>query len=245
MRISVFGHGCVGKTSLIKRYLYDAFDELYKETIEDIFHKDVICNNQMCDLTILDAAGNYQFPAMRKLAIQQSDGFIIVYSIDNIASFTEAKRLREIIVETKNTTHVPLLLVGNKVDAGFRRITPIEVNELIKCWGQKVQHVETSAKNNLNVQLVFTSLIKMVDEFRNEILEVDSLRVMNPSPFSNMRKSLRQSTQSLMQTTRKLSISSKNRSVSLGSIPVHDLTVVLVADPYTEYTPKKPTFSIK
>ena len=46
-------------------------------------------------LDLLDTSGSHQFPAMRELAIRQSDAFLLVYAIDNIASWEVLATLRE------------------------------------------------------------------------------------------------------------------------------------------------------
>lgn len=202
MRIAVFGCGRVGKTSIIKRFLFDRFEEKYFETIEDIYRKVVNCNNQTIDLTMVDTAGNYQFPAMRELAIKQSNGFILVYAIDNVPSFQEAARLRDIIVSTKNNDNSPILLVGNKIDAGFRRVQRSEASQLMRTWGSKAQHIETSAKNDENIDLLFNSLIAMIDEQNNEeMIEMSSnLKDATKYRFSSMRASVRNSTMKASRT---------------------------------------------
>lgn len=218
MRIAVFGCGRVGKTSIIKRFLFDRFEEKYFETIEDIYRKVVNCNNQTIDLTIVDTAGNYQFPAMRELAIKQSNGFILVYAIDNVPSFQEATRLRDIIVSTKNNDNSPILLVGNKIDAGFRRVQRSEASQVMRTWGSKAQHIETSAKNDENIDLLFNSLIAMVDEQNNEeMIEMSSnLKDATKYRFSSMRASVRNSTMRASRTfsTRSFSFAKRDRQKS-------------------------------
>lgn len=205
---------------MIKKYLFDTYDDQYFETIEELYKKIVTSNNQTIDLTVIDTAGNYQFPAMRELAIKKSDGFILVYSIDNVPSFTEVKRLRDIIAKVKRVDDVPILVVGNKIDAGFRRIQRSEASEAIKTWGPKTQHIETSVKLDYNVDLVFNSLISMIDEQNNEKLEITTMKNMSRYRLSSMRASVRNTTrrasQSFSKSSRKLSLPSRSRMKSMS-----------------------------
>lgn len=57
-----------------------------------------------------------QFPAMRALSIQSADAFILVYDVTDANSFCELKLLRDQIHETKATSSVPIVVVGNKTD---------------------------------------------------------------------------------------------------------------------------------
>eukprot|EP00794_Sanderia_malayensis_P017884 gene17884-19667_t len=166
VRIVVFGSGGVGKTSLIKRYLNNSFDEKYQPTIEDDYRKVVTYKGNLCDLTILDTAGTHQFPAMRKLAINNGDGFIIVYSIDDQLSLAEAKRQFEEIRDIKGSEEVPVVLLGNKSDrspTGRRKISREVGMETVEEWGITSCHMETSARLNHNVTNAFDKILQLID----------------------------------------------------------------------------------
>ena len=145
---------------------------------------------QTSDVTILDTAGNYQFPAMRKLAIEKAHGCIIVYSIDCIKSFEEAKRLHDIIVDIRGKNGIPMVVVGNKIDADVTEVTQCEINK-IASWGSKIEHIKTSAKGDLNVKSVFDYLMHIIREKNNEGKINESIRSVNRSRFSTMRHSIR------------------------------------------------------
>ena len=56
-------------------------------------------------IEIVDTTGDPQFPAMRKLNIQNGDAFVLVYSVTDIESFRTATALSEIILELKGTDY--------------------------------------------------------------------------------------------------------------------------------------------
>ena len=170
----MFGLGGVGKTSLIHRFLFNKFDSAYTATIEDDYRQVITYNNHIVDVTVLDTAGNYQFPAMRKHAIQHGHGFVLVYAIDDTSSLEEVKRLYdEISANKKDSGKCPLILVGNKTDkspVGKRKVTNESVQEVLDDWSDNVEHIETSAKFNHNVSLIFNKLIGIIDEKNIETL---------------------------------------------------------------------------
>ena len=40
IRLVFLGGGSVGKTAIIKRFLFDTYPEKYRPTVEDLFHKE-------------------------------------------------------------------------------------------------------------------------------------------------------------------------------------------------------------
>ena len=74
-----------------------------------------------CVLEILDTAGTEQFASMRDLYIENSQGFVVLYSVTNHQTFLEIKSMREQIVRVKDCEKVPVLLMGNKVDLESQR----------------------------------------------------------------------------------------------------------------------------
>ena len=176
----MFGLGGVGKTSLIHRFLFNKFDSSYTATIEDDYRQVITYNNHIIDVTVLDTAGNYQFPAMRKHAIQHGHGFILVYAIDNAASLEEVKRLYAEIVDNKEPDACRLVLVGNKIDKsplGKRKVEREAVQAVIENWNESIEHIETSAKINHNVSMVFNKLIGIIDEKNIETLGYSNIGI--------------------------------------------------------------------
>lgn len=120
------GAAKVGKSSLITQFLYGTFSTKYKRTIEEMHHGDFNVSGVRLTLDILDTSGAYEFPAMRALSMQSADAFILVYDITDSDSFAEVRALRDQIHETKESTAVPIVVVGNKVDlaeTGARQVS--------------------------------------------------------------------------------------------------------------------------
>ncbi|XP_020893027.1 ras-related protein Rap-2a-like [Exaiptasia diaphana] len=160
--IVFFGDSCVGKTSLIQRYLGYGFSDEYQPTIEDFYIKHVFHQKKTCELQLIDTSGTYEFPAMRKVDILKADAFVLVYS--NSATFKRLNRYRgEILEERKEKC--PCIIVCNKSDLGSQtsyidhKGMQISIRNLVETqW--KYQWMECSAKENILVEEIFDRLLQ-------------------------------------------------------------------------------------
>lgn len=62
--------------------------------------------NKRCSKCTQHQIGTYQFPAMRKLAINSGDAFILVYSVDNPQSFDDLEQLRQTILAEREQAYL-------------------------------------------------------------------------------------------------------------------------------------------
>ena len=66
---------------------------------------------------------------MLALFISSADAFILVYDVTDATTFEEVRMIRDQIHETKGTTAVPIVVVGNKIDLVAENIDLREVSE--------------------------------------------------------------------------------------------------------------------
>lgn len=158
-KVVVLGSGGVGKSALTVKFVTGQFVEKYDPTIEDFYRKEIDVDNNPSILEILDTAGTEQFASMRDLYIKNGQGFLLIYSLLNRQTFTDLKPMRDQILRVKNSDSVPLILVGNKSDMfDEREVSANEAKVLAEEWS--CPHFETSAKNNSNVDEVFTEIVR-------------------------------------------------------------------------------------
>ncbi|KAF7265958.1 ras-related protein Rap-2a isoform X2 [Rhynchophorus ferrugineus] len=158
-KIVVMGAAKVGKSSIITQFLYSTFSSKYKRTVEEMHHGDFNVQGVHLTLDILDTSGAYEFPAMRALSISSADAFVLVYDVTDANTFEEARALRDQIHETKCSTNVPIVVVGNKIDLTGDREVDTATTESVVTVDWENGFVEASAKENTNVSKVFKELL--------------------------------------------------------------------------------------
>ncbi|XP_028829777.1 ras-related protein Rap-2a-like isoform X2 [Denticeps clupeoides] len=160
VRLVFLGAAGVGKTALIHRFLQDTFEPKHRRTVEELHSKDYEIGGVKVTVEIMDTSGSYSFPAMRKLSIQNSDAFALVYAIDDPKSLEAVKIFREEILEVKEDKYTPIVVVGNKLDCeSDRQVSAEDVLSTVELdWNHSF--LETSAKENENVVEVFRELLQ-------------------------------------------------------------------------------------
>lgn len=73
-RVVVLGAPKVGKTNILQRFLGGEFEEGYEPTTEDFHRKLFYIRGQAYQIDLLDASGERNFPAKRRLSILTGDG---------------------------------------------------------------------------------------------------------------------------------------------------------------------------
>lgn len=175
MNFAILGSSHTGKTSLVKRFLCGSFSDKYNPTSMDVFeeHYKLDATDVGVSYRIFDITGADDFPAMRQLAINSAETFVIVYAVNDRKSFEDAKKVKMEILKTKGRGDAPILLVANKcdVDKEDHVVESEEGRVLAKLWG--CHFVETSAKISQNIDNLFTEpLIKML---KQKYPELDTL----------------------------------------------------------------------
>lgn len=161
-RVVVLGSGGVGKTSLITRFTSDEFTEDYNPTVEDLYETPLNLTPKITAVfDIVDTAGSYNFPAMRKLTVDEGDAFILVYSVEDESSLHEVLKIRSEIIEAKGTNSVPMILVANKCDIPEedRQLTAEKISETLIKAGVDCLSIAASARYGFNVIATFKALL--------------------------------------------------------------------------------------
>ncbi|MHA2282369.1 MAG: Rab family GTPase [Promethearchaeota archaeon] len=151
-KITLFGPGGVGKTSLLLRYIKDYFRDGLKKTIGSTFLiKDVDIDGKSVRLLLWDIGGQPQFHKLRTIYFKGSNGALGVFDLSSSQTLLKIPGWISSIKKTVKKT-IPMLLLGNKVDLK-REIDQEEAEDLAKRLG--CEYLETSAKTGENVERAF------------------------------------------------------------------------------------------
>lgn len=153
-RICLIGNASVGKTSLLKTYTSNPFQNKYMPTVGVDFqvvtlkYKEIIAK-----VHIWDTAGEERFKSISSNYYRSSHGFIYVYDITDADSLNSLENWITLTNEHTNS-NVINFLVGNKIDLeNDRKVSTNQGKEFAS--KHNLIFLETSAKTNENVQRLF------------------------------------------------------------------------------------------
>eukprot|EP00009_Paramoeba_aestuarina_P001782 CAMPEP_0201506568 /NCGR_PEP_ID=MMETSP0161_2-20130828/483_1 /ASSEMBLY_ACC=CAM_ASM_000251 /TAXON_ID=180227 /ORGANISM="Neoparamoeba aestuarina, Strain SoJaBio B1-5/56/2" /LENGTH=213 /DNA_ID=CAMNT_0047900703 /DNA_START=79 /DNA_END=720 /DNA_ORIENTATION=+ len=183
-KVVVLGEGCVGKTSLVVRYVQNEFYAEHRTTIQASFlSKRINIDGARVNVAIWDTAGQERFHALGPIYYRDANGALLVYDITDQDSFLKVKNwvkeLRKMLGKD-----IVLCIVGNKIDLERNRtVTQREAEAYAATVG--ANHLQTSAKQTIGVDEVFLNLSKrMLERARTEQAGAGGRRGSSVPPVS-------------------------------------------------------------
>lgn len=162
-KVVLLGEGCVGKTSVVLRYVEDKFNDKHITTLQASFlNKKLNIAGKRVNLSIWDTAGQERFHALGPIYYRMSNGAVLVYDITDEDSFQKVKNW---VKELKKMlgSEICLTIAGNKVDLEKQRTVAVEeAEEYAKSVG--AVHFHTSAKMNKGIEEMFLELSQRMME---------------------------------------------------------------------------------
>ena len=161
-KICVIGEAAVGKTSLIRRFVYDRFDDRYISTLgtkttakelqitvgEEVFN---------IKLQIWDVLGSRSFAKIQKSTYKGSNGALIVLDLTRKETmYTFGNWLLSLY---KAAGQIPVVVLANKNDLK-REYDEEEIESLLRVYD--FTYFLTSAKTGENVNNAFNTIGKMM-----------------------------------------------------------------------------------
>ncbi|XP_037953948.1 GTP-binding protein Di-Ras2 [Teleopsis dalmanni] len=166
IRLVLLGGAGVGKSSIVKRFLFKTYTDKYRATVEDLYNREYELGGVTLKVDILDTSGDMQFPAMRRLSIATAHAFMLVYASTSAQSFQCVQQCFEEIREQRaDFQDVPIVIAGNKSDLAttHREVRVEEVTDWVYCELPRLRAkvLECSARDDHNVKDLFKALLSL------------------------------------------------------------------------------------
>eukprot|EP01084_Bolivina_argentea_P300839 518837_1 len=177
IQLLIIGDLSVGKTSLMKRYVQNTFDDIDLSTtfVDMMKRKERLSDDWIMEITIWDTAGQEKFSSLNKSYYRKGDCIIICYDISNPNSFSNVSKWRNKI-DDYCTDEAVIMLVGCKSDLSSENRLQFEekakrIIESKKWKKYNTVYCECSAKTGDNVKNLFKNAAELVLRRRKEIIE--------------------------------------------------------------------------
>jgi len=175
-KIIVAGDGGIGKTTFLKKFCFNQYDENQELTVGfEIFVKEAYVNDRVEVLQIWDLGGQDRFRFFLKDFLPGLKGAIVAFNVKVIKTFLSLKAWLKMLREYD--PHLPIVLIGTKLDLGYNpTINTSVVNKLVEDFGL-IKYIEISTKNNYNVSEPFKVLIENIMKTKDSTIEFLPIKV--------------------------------------------------------------------
>ena len=165
-KVCLVGDPGVGKTSLVRRFVLDVFNDNYISTIgAKITKKAMVVKVPERDiyvsltLMIWDVAGQKEYKVFHEMHLKGMEGVLAVADLTRRNTFDSLKGAIDLAERTG--VEIPTVFLLNKCD--LAEPSTVELHDIRTLASQlMIPVLATSAKTGLNVELAFSRLAKMM-----------------------------------------------------------------------------------
>ena len=165
LKIVLIGDGNVGKTTIKRNYMGQSFNKRYLPTIGADFTMKKIYLAESGEKVIIqlwDIAGQQQWKSIRSAFLKGAQGALVLFDLTRYETFKDCLYWIEELWTLSG--HVPICLIGNKVDLlderVIKKIEPLHFAQELKC-----EYIETSAKTGEKVNHAFHLLSAYIIDY--------------------------------------------------------------------------------
>ena len=157
----LLGETAVGKSSIAVRFVRDQFFDYQESTIGAAFLAESLTipeTGEIVRFEIWDTAGQERYHSLAPMYYRGAKAALVVYDITDAKSFQKATMWVNELKQQCGQDLV-LTLVGNKID--LEKDRDVNRSEAIEyATANRLLHIETSAKSNINVHNLFLEIGK-------------------------------------------------------------------------------------
>lgn len=161
-KIILIGSISVGKTSILSRYITNAFDNNYNCTLKVDYKTKIININSMikAKLNIWDTCGDEKYRSITRQYYRDANGILLIYDITKRDTFDSIIDWEKEIRNNAPNDSV-LFLVGNKSDLIKERVVTLQEGKN-KAEELGMLFTEVSAKSGDNIHLLFENISEVM-----------------------------------------------------------------------------------
>ena len=157
-KVIVIGEGGVGKTTLLRRYIHDRFEDTAMTVGVEFYVKQIELDNNNYTLQLWDLAGQERFRHLLDNFVMGAKGAILALDLTKMPRENSVKNFVELA--RMYNPNLPILLIGTKLDLeDFIAMDDTEALALKKYF-KMMDYIKTSSKTGHNVNEVFETLAK-------------------------------------------------------------------------------------
>jgi len=185
LKICFVGNSNVGKTSIIRRFINNKFDEeKIASTISVNFENKKLKIDPYTELNmqIWDTAGQERFRSLTASYLRESNGIFIVFDLSDKKSFDDLISWFEEINKAEiNQKNCVKIVIGNKLDSKDKEVDNDTAKKLAEENGMK--YLPVSAKDGINIVSMFEIMgeacLKIIQEEENNDDNDDNKIIIN------------------------------------------------------------------
>ena len=178
IKIILLGESGVGKTSIIKRFLYDKFNPNIEPSVTMNYGEKVLeLDKQKFRLFLWDTIGQEKYRSLSKLFLNETQIVILVYSITDMKSFKELNYWNNLYKE-KIGKEVVLGVAGNKNDLYLSQEITEEFGKQYAEENNAIFSLLSAKDNKVGIDEYITKLVKEYLEIKKNKIQVDDFEII-------------------------------------------------------------------
>ena len=164
IKVIIIGDASAGKTSIMQVASKHEFNSVYNSTIGvdfGVLHYKML--DKVFKVQVWDTAGQERFLSIVRSYFKNISGCILVYDVNNRTSFLNINKWLDDLHSYSSEEPIKIL-VGNKIDKGVRNRMVTSTEGIRLANENNMLFIETSAKNNININTIFEKLISKIHD---------------------------------------------------------------------------------
>ena len=157
VKVVLLGDSCVGKSSILYRFITGTFHDDIEPTIGANFMSKIIrIGETSIKLNIWDTAGQERYNSFVRMYCRDAKAVIFVFDSNNLGSFDGMSKWNDLVKESSVDEKASVYIVANKSDMYTFTEYPANIKDFAK--EVKANIYQVSAKTNQGINELFSTI---------------------------------------------------------------------------------------